>query len=320
MRKSMYIVLASLAAAFLVVLPVSSWAESWPQAIANVERLRKQMEERADDLGYPVHLGTAYNEYKVKEHECAILGRMLGKTDAIAHLEEELPRESRDGSEFRFAALSLSNWIFTAKRLLDEPFDRRVSLWNLNCVGSLGISRTEFLKATDPNGQPEFFDITDDGSTLRILGPVTDGFSDRVIDALNKNPQVKVVALGSPGGSVTEALTAGLAIRQRGLETTLWNNCLSACPLVFLAGVRRSVWSPYPDLGFHQISRDGQAVAAGHEIYGLVRDYVRLMGVNDRVVIDLMMSAAPSDMNIPDMQTLCEAKIANWVQRVCFSD
>ena len=65
---------------------------------------------------------------------------------------------------------------------------------------------------------------------------------------------------GSGGGYIDEAMKAGAYIRRKELGTTLYINCDSACPLVFMAGVERLNWSPYPKLGFHQIyTPDGQA-------------------------------------------------------------
>ncbi len=51
--------------------------------------------------------------------------------------------------------------------------------------------------------------------------------------------------LGSGGGYIDEAMKAGAYIRRKGLDTTLYNNCDSACPLVVMAGVERLNWSPY---------------------------------------------------------------------------
>jgi len=37
-------------------------------------------------------------------------------------------------------------------------------------------------------------------------------------------------------------------------QTTLFADGCSACPLIFLGGVECTIWSPYPRLGFHQVS------------------------------------------------------------------
>ncbi len=49
-------------------------AASWQDAIAAVKANAAAMSEKADALGYLVHIGTVYNEYRIREHSCAILG------------------------------------------------------------------------------------------------------------------------------------------------------------------------------------------------------------------------------------------------------
>jgi hypothetical protein len=129
-----------------------------------------------------------------------------------------------------------------------------------------------------------------------------------------------VVALGSPGGSVSEALAAGAEIRRRGLETTLWGNCYSACPLVFLAGTKRTIWSPYPELGFHKIALNGKPIPNEDLTYDVVMAYASKMGANAAVVFHFMTSAEPSEIFSPTMDELCGAKIAMWVQRKCSAE
>lgn len=289
-------------------------AASWQDTIAAVKANASAMSEKADALGYPVHIGTAYNEYRIREHSCAILGRMLGKASVTKHLEFDPPSVSKEGFEFRLEAVSLENWVSTAEHVLALSKERRIEVWNLDCAGQLNIPASEHIVS---NGPRAFYDIVGDGKVLRILGDVEAGFGSAVAAALADNPGVEVVALGSAGGLVGEALQAGMEIRKRGLETTLWNNCYSACPLVFLAGTNRTIWSPYPELGFHQISRDGRAIPSDDPIYGLVGSYAFAMGTDGDMVLQLMMAAIPAQMELPDLQTLCDAKIALWVQRAC---
>lgn len=301
----------------LLSLPTFAAAASWQEAISAVRSNAALLDERADALGYPP-LGTAYNEVDAIEHECAILGRMLGKAELIRHLEKEAPPETADGQELRIAAQSLENWIVAAENALALSKQQRVQVWNLDCPGHMGIAGTGYILATP--GPRAFYDVTEDGSTLRVLGDVELGFADKIRSALDDNPGVTVIALGSAGGIVLEAIDAGSEIRARKLETTLWNNCYSACPLVFLGGTSRTIWSPYPELGFHQMSRDGLAVQLDDPLYALVREYADAMGANSDIVMSFMLSAPPHAMRVPDLFDLCDAKIALWVQRACSAD
>lgn len=310
--------LLGLTASPLPIFPSSALAQSsWAQAILNVERLQGELSAKADALGAP-HLGSAYGATDAMEHRCAILGRLLGKTDLIAHLEEPLPSVSETGYEFRVAVVSLDNWLMQAQLLLDLPENRKTRLWNMDCVGRLGIPPSAQLNEEHSDA---FYDVTDDGLTLYILGSVTQGFYERLVVALNDNPRVQIVALGSGGGLVTEALSAGTEIRKRRLETVLWNDCYSACPLVFMGGTRRMIFTqPGDDLGFHQISVDGTAVSMTDPIYELVSEYSEMMGADGRGVVALMMSATPDEIYNPSGELLCNVGVATWVQRVCSTD
>lgn len=190
---------------------------------------------------------------------------------------------------------------------------RAVQEWNLNCVGFLDIPEAAYVP---PVGPDTFYDV--DGETLRILGDVEEGFAIKVFKALAENPQVSTVALGSGGGYVAEALLAGRAIQMAGKDTVLYDTCSSACTLVFLGGVNRQIWSPYPKLGFHQASRLGSPVSPADPVYGEIRVYAEQMGVPPDPILAFMMAAHPSEMHYPEMMQLCEAGVTTWIQRLCF--
>ena len=293
---------------------------SWDDAIASVEARAIEIWSLAESRGLQSRfLGTAFNELHVREHSCSILGRMLGKADAIAEAERstEFDLEQEDEHETGLAAHSLDNWVHNARRLKELSEERRIEEWNLDCVGRHGIPEDEFVARS---GTETFFDLQQEGRVLRILGDVNEGFASRISNALAQNPSVTTVALGSAGGRVMEAIEAGLLIRQLGLETTLWNECYSACTLVFLGGVERKIWSPYPSLHFHQVSSEGKAVALDHSIYTLVFDYSTVMGANSVAVLEYMQSSPPQSFFAPPMIDLCSSNISTWVQRLCWSD
>ena len=117
-------------------------------------------------------------------------------------------------------------------------------------------------------------------------------------------------------------MEAGTYIRAKGLETTLFNNCYSACPLVFMAGIQRTNWSPYSELGFHQIyTPDGNPVPFDSPVYRHIFTYLVGMGIEPRYVLQKMWSAPPQGMTNVDgySDELCEANITTWVQRGCTS-
>jgi hypothetical protein len=88
--------------------------------------------------------------------------------------------------------------------------------------------------------------------------------------------------------------------------------------LIFLGGVERQIWSPYPSLGFHQASIEGKAVDVDSEVYQLIHRYSVDMNVDPNFVLLAMMKATPREMFEPELAALCEANVATWVQRLCF--
>ncbi|MCA0324369.1 MAG: hypothetical protein LCH89_02010 [Proteobacteria bacterium] len=265
--------------------------------------------------------GTAFNEIHIPEHKCFVLGQLLGKADLVKGLEityapDYETQTTENASDLRIMSVSLGNFAGVAKHILGMSHDERVVTWNLDCAGQLGLPRA-FIKQ---EGQSSFYVVTNDGKALKVLGDIEEGFAQKIQDAIEANPTVEVVALGSGGGYVHEAMEAGAYIRSKGLDTTLFNNCYSACPLVFMAGVERQNWSPYPKLGFHQIyTTDGQAIPFDSEPYRQVFGYLVRMGIEPRYVLQNMWSAPPSGMtNVDgDDTALCDANITTWIQRGC---
>ncbi len=288
---------------------------SWEKAIANVSELSKKLYKRAERFNASTHLGTMYNEYMAEEHRCSILGRMLGKKQLIHHLEKDINEKSTNGHELTLQAWSLEIWVRIAKRLVKMDRGGRIALWNLNCAGHLGIPGSAFIKA--PKRKEEYFDLVGlERRTVRVIADIETGFADRLANFLKENDNIDTVSLGSHGGSVKDAIKAGMMIRERGISTSLWNNCYSACALVFIGGKDREITLAI-DLGFHQVSRDGKAIEYSDPTYKVIHNYGEKMGVNSEKLLNFMLKAGPDSMYIPKYQELCDARIATWIPRIC---
>jgi len=289
---------------------------SWETAIQRVEQSSKEYFDYAVEVGGTSWAGTAYNGYQFDRHLCAIVGRMLEQVEAIKEIEtlEYPPMDATsDPHDLLVFSISLENWTIAARRALSMSQDERINVWNLDCVGEMGIPPNLFMESAQPNAA---FDLN--GQTLLVYGDIEAGFFDRLKIELDANPAVTEVALGSGGGSVRDALLSGYEIRRRGLSTTIYGNCFSACPLVFMGGERRVLWASPSRLGFHQIyTGDGKAIAFDDPIYGLTARYMTAMGVNPQVVIPWMLSARPNEMFEPEVSDLCAPGVATFVQRVC---
>lgn len=293
---------------FLLVLPSTLCAQEsskWADAITRVETLLQKYIEKSDEMlratdefyaqstiSPLAYAGNACANCYWPEHQCAILGRMLGKETLIEHLEPPLAPLSAPLSEVWSAAQSLDQWIFTAKRLVALSDEERSNVWNLECVGEFGIPPDAFDTAAVGTAN---FRV--DGTFLWVYGDIIDGFYSDLISALEAYPNVRTVGLGSGGGSVREAVMAGAEIRRRGLTTQLTGPCLSACPLVFMGGVSRYVMRPFPTFGFHQVYSEDGALPLSHSIYGAIADYARFMGVDGDWIVTQMKRAGPEEMN-----------------------
>lgn len=290
--------------------------------IVDMERRAEALWAHATTIDDWNHIGTMYNEVDSSKHQCFILGRFLGYTNFVNGLRPNYKpdfssKTHENGHELRVMSTSMTNYASAARQVLAASESERIAAWNLDCPGRHGIPKVY----ANQYGQKPLFKIEDDGTILRVLGDIEGDFSTKLDEALQRNSRVRVVALGSGGGSVTEALKAGLNIRTRGLETTLWNSCYSACPLVLMGGVRRTVMSPYYELGFHQISHNGKAIPLDSAPYRAIYEYTNRMGVDGVFVVKSMWAAPPESMKVFTREdVLCKARVMTWIQRACSSE
>lgn len=308
----------------LVTTPVDAQPSGSPLELLSSEieqasALSTRLWSAARLIDNEIWLGSMYNEIHVREHSCYSLGMLVGRANSVRHLRlnRDPPLSASNPDEannLRLISQSLGNFQGAAKDAISMTPDQRLSAWNLDCVGQLDIKGRPVNVAEAKT----FYGVEKNGHVLRVLGDIERGFAVRLRAAIDSNPRVHTVALGSGGGFVQEALEAGRYIRSKGLNTTLWNNCFSACPLVFLGGVERTVWSPYPYLGFHKIYTASGPIPLTSAAYQEVSVYAGQMGASSRFILEMMFSAEPSQMRvIRGTSDLCEQKIATWVQRRC---
>lgn len=284
--------------------------------IGEAERLAVAFRDSADKVDNEFWIGTMFNDVDLPEHTCYSLGMLLGLEANVRHLRfdrnQRSARNPDEANELRIKAQSLDNFVSAANASLKESEKKRSIAWNLDCAEKYGVVHRQ-------NDNPTFYEVINNGRGIKILGSIEAGFTEKLKAMLTQAPNAKFVALGSGGGSVAEAIASGRLIRSRGLATTIWNNCYSACPLVFLGGVERYVYSPYPSFGFHQISTSAGAIPKTSPVYGRVAHYIREMGANDQFIIAAMLRATPAEMNMvngADVR-LCQERVATWIQRVC---
>lgn len=102
----------------------------------------------------------------------------------------------------------------------------------------------------------KFAVLVDKPDTLYFASEITSGDSFDLRRALRRSADVKTLVLGSPGGSVYEALQIAGIVNDLGISTYVPADavCASACAFIFFAG--KSRWSN-GSVGVHQFSSDG---------------------------------------------------------------
>lgn len=105
----------------------------------------------------------------------------------------------------------------------------------------------------DPGDMPTRLRFSVEGDAALVTGEIAIGDATRFSEWLDEAEAFDRIRLHSPGGSVTDALRIGEAIREAEVSTLMepGDICLSACPYVLVGGVTRTV----PDgamVGVHQ--------------------------------------------------------------------
>jgi hypothetical protein len=309
--------------AFSEVATAQSAASEVYERMRAYEALAGEYQQFAVDRD-TTHAGTMYNNgFRYSESLCGILGELLGLSAFTSHLYEVqlLPLdESTEPHDALVFSIYLGSWVGAARRSLEQTDSQRISTWNLDCRGMFGIPFSVGLPNTSPEAE---FSLQEEplegyGDTLLVYGDIEFGFFERFVQELNRHDDLAWVSLGSAGGSVRDAMLAGLEIRRRGIGTRIHGNCMSACPIVYLGGQEREMWPSTYRLGFHQVANErGEAIPFDDPTYQVLISYAQQMGADGSTIVAWMQSASPDDMYIPDPRDWCAPRVATYVQRIC---
>jgi hypothetical protein len=150
--------------------------------------------------------------------------------------------------------------------------------------------------------------VSNDGRTLVIDGRLNIGAAQQVKEALDANPTIRTVVTGGPGGRVNAAYQIYELIRARRLDTRAIRACYSACTVVFLGGVRRSLGSA-GRLGFHRTSFPGMdeaELAAGNRY---LRDFLTFRAGIDASFVRKVMETPSDSIWVPTPEELLDAGV-----------
>jgi hypothetical protein len=98
--------------------------------------------------------------------------------------------------------------------------------------------------------------VMNQGTEIELQGGLEFGTSEKLAQILADNPLVKIIHLNSLGGRIVEANKLAAIVKNNDLITYSKTHCLSACPIVFLAG-KEKLLGKGAKLGFHSASFGG---------------------------------------------------------------
>ena len=148
-----------------------------------------------------------------------------------------------------------------------------------------------------------------DGIVL-IKGTLELGVTKRLVAILADDAGIREIILSSEGGNIYEARGLARIFREKGLATTVADQCSSACTTAFIGGKERQLKSG-GRLGFHQYRIEADYVVLGADPKGEEskdRGLYLAAGVKGSF-ISRMHSATPEDMWYPDPKELLEAGV-----------
>ncbi len=157
---------------------------------------------------------------------------------------------------------------------------------------------------------PGAFSLPDDQPGLILLNAdITESTPGDFDRALAARPDVRIIALNSPGGSVDSALKMAYEIHKRGLTTYVPPDmgCYSACAYMFFAGIDRQAEG---ELGVHQISSEVADLVLTQTTLGDLLDALQAFGVHQQV-ISHMLRTPPDDMYVFTSAELTDLGIAS---------
>lgn len=161
-------------------------------------------------------------------------------------------------------------------------------------ASALGLAVVWSIHATAQERLGDFVLLPEHHSAI-LTGPITSDTSVAFDAILGRMPDMKVLALHSPGGQVVSALDIANKVNALGLSTVILDtmDCASACSIIFFAGSERFALG---QLGVHQLSTRGQDdIQAVQLVISNILDAFEKFGVDARVT-KRMLTTRPDDM------------------------
>jgi len=143
---------------------------------------------------------------------------------------------------------------------------------------------------------------------LALEGGLEFGSTRAVRDALDANPNVRLLRLESRGGRVAEGLALGTLLRDRGIDTFVNGECSSACVTAFAGGARRIIGAA-ARLGLHSAGGAGFSANTVASANRRSDEFIAARGVDQRV-LEKGASIANDQIWFPPPQVLLSSGLA----------
>ena len=156
--------------------------------------------------------------------------------------------------------------------------------------------------------------LSSDGKHLYIDGIFALGITKRLTAQLDQNPTVTGIVLHSEGGHIYEGRGVAYLIRDRGLNTYVFDTCKSACTTAFIGGATRYL-APNAQLGFHQYRLDAQFQVPAYDLKGEQEKelkFFRQQGISEAFLAQVFL-APSSGIWFPSHADLLEAGVVDQV-------
>ncbi|MFT6690729.1 MAG: ATP-dependent protease ClpP protease subunit [Colwellia sp.] len=147
-----------------------------------------------------------------------------------------------------------TGWAMIAKLMVLIGIGRYC--YDMNQTGVPFILESGKLVVGSSQLPPLSIRVMNQGTEVELLGGLEFGTSNHLSQVLVDNPSIKIIHLNSMGGRTAEAKKLALLVKKNNLITYSKTQCLSACPIVFLAG-KKKLLGDSAKLGFHSASFGG---------------------------------------------------------------
>jgi ATP-dependent protease ClpP protease subunit len=116
-------------------------------------------------------------------------------------------------------------------------------------------TENEFVRISQEHAAQYDISLSENRCEIRIEGSLELGITNAVRRALSDNDKVRTVMLNSGGGNIYEGRGLAKIISEHRLNTSVTEQCSSACTLAFIGGVHRTALQS-ARFGFHQYRVD----------------------------------------------------------------